>query len=135
MEIMANSNNVLRGGLTTKHVDVTELLANVTFEGGSAEILRPTPNRQQQEWTYATPAKEFELRRIEVSSAHPYQSATNHDVEILIVTHSSKGTKAQIETSSVSTYLKRGQVCLIPYGVIYTIRANQPVTLYKATVP
>jgi mannose-6-phosphate isomerase class I len=41
MEIMANSNNVLRGGLTPKHADVPELLATLTFEGASAEILRP----------------------------------------------------------------------------------------------
>jgi mannose-6-phosphate isomerase class I len=135
IEIMANSNNVLRGGLTPKHVDVTELLANVTFECGPAEILRPTQNRPRQEWTYSTPATEFELRRIEVSASHPYQSATNHEVEILIVTHSRKGTRAEIETSGKSTSLKRGHVCLIPHGTTYTIRANQPITLYKATVP
>ena len=33
LEIMANSDNVLRGGLTPKHVDVPELLATLVFEG------------------------------------------------------------------------------------------------------
>src|SRR5262249_38765022 len=31
LEIMANSDNVLRGGLTAKHVDVPELLRTLTF--------------------------------------------------------------------------------------------------------
>ena len=37
VELMANSDNVLRGGLTTKHVDVPELLNILTFEGGTPE--------------------------------------------------------------------------------------------------
>ena len=35
---MANSDNVLRGGLTTKHVDVPELLRILTFEGGTPNV-------------------------------------------------------------------------------------------------
>ena len=31
-EVMANSDNVLRGGLTSKHVDVPELVSVVDFE-------------------------------------------------------------------------------------------------------
>ena len=135
MEIMANSNNVLRGGLTPKHVDLPELLANVTFEGSPAEILRPVHSPQQGEWTYSTPAKEFELRRIEVSSSHPYRSNSNHDVEILILINSSKDTRADVETSGKTISLKQGQVCLIPHGASYTIQTNQHITLYKATVP
>ena len=38
VELMANSDNVLRGGLTTKHVNVPELLKILTFEGGTPEI-------------------------------------------------------------------------------------------------
>ena len=42
VEIMANSNNVLRGGLTPKHVDVDELLRVLTFNPGQAEVLQPS---------------------------------------------------------------------------------------------
>ena len=41
VEIMAASDNVLRGGLTKKHVDVPELLACLDFAGGPARVLRP----------------------------------------------------------------------------------------------
>ncbi len=135
MEVMANSNNVLRGGLSPKHVDVTELLENISFEGGPAEILRPVQNRPKQEWIYRTPAREFELRRIDVSSSHPYRSDVDHDVEILILTHASKDARADIESVGKAIPLKQGQVCLIPHGTTYTIQANQHITLYKATVP
>jgi len=39
MELMANSDNVLRGGLTLKHVDVPELLKHVEFEETNPDIL------------------------------------------------------------------------------------------------
>ncbi len=40
---MASSNNVLRGGLTEKHVDVEELVNIVRFTGGATPVLRPMP--------------------------------------------------------------------------------------------
>ncbi|MEJ7679943.1 MAG: hypothetical protein WKG06_19210 [Segetibacter sp.] len=40
VELMANSDNVLRGGLTPKHIDVPELLKHITFEGIEPNILR-----------------------------------------------------------------------------------------------
>ncbi len=38
VELMANSDNVLRGGLTAKHVDVDELLAVARFEAGRPRV-------------------------------------------------------------------------------------------------
>ena len=135
IEVMANSNNVLRGGLTPKHVDVKELLENITFADGPAEILQPVQNPLKQEWIYRTPAEEFELGRIEVSSSHTYQCDSNHDVEILILTNASQDARANIETMGKAMPLEQGQVYLIPHGVIYTIQAKQHITLYKANVP
>lgn len=42
VEIMAASDNVLRGGLTPKHIDVDELLALVDFRPAEPPFLRPT---------------------------------------------------------------------------------------------
>ncbi|MCJ0902125.1 mannose-6-phosphate isomerase, class I [Rhodococcus sp. ARC_M6] len=63
VEIMANSDNVLRGGLTTKHVDVAELSKILDFNPISADVLRPHP--AATEFTYPTPAREFTLTRWE----------------------------------------------------------------------
>lgn len=64
VEIMANSDNVLRGGLTSKHVDVDELLEVLDFTPGWAG---PVPVEQQSEavYRYRTPAEEFSLWRLD----------------------------------------------------------------------
>lgn len=58
VEIMASSDNVLRGGLTPKHVDVAELSSVLVFESGDVEVRRAGGGR------YATPAREFELSKV-----------------------------------------------------------------------
>ncbi|SOD65127.1 mannose-6-phosphate isomerase, type 1 [Streptomyces zhaozhouensis] len=62
VEIMANSDNVLRCGLTPKHVDVPELLRVVRFASGDPGVLRPEPDATGAE-VYATPIDEFQLSR------------------------------------------------------------------------
>lgn len=62
VEIMANSDNVLRGGLTPKHVDVPELLRVLDFE--PADIAAITPGDEDRPtFRYPTPAPEFALSR------------------------------------------------------------------------
>ncbi|MGW3492435.1 mannose-6-phosphate isomerase, class I [Streptomyces sp. NPDC001020] len=63
VEIMANSDNVLRCGLTPKHVDVPELLRIVRFEAGDPGVLRPTASPAGEEEVYETPVDEFRLSR------------------------------------------------------------------------
>jgi mannose-6-phosphate isomerase len=63
VEIMANSDNVLRGGLTPKHVDVPELLRVLDFHAAPPPVLTARPDG---DWArYATPSEEFRLRRAE----------------------------------------------------------------------
>ncbi|MFJ9967827.1 mannose-6-phosphate isomerase, class I [Streptomyces avermitilis] len=62
VEIMANSDNVLRCGLTPKHVDVPELLRVVRFEASDPGVLRPEASPDGEE-VYATPIDEFRLSR------------------------------------------------------------------------
>ncbi|MFI6088965.1 mannose-6-phosphate isomerase, class I [Streptomyces sp. NPDC051218] len=62
VEIMANSDNVLRCGLTPKHVDVPELLRIVRFEPTDPGVLRPEASPDGEE-VYETPIDEFRLSR------------------------------------------------------------------------
>lgn len=55
VEVMANSDNVLRGGLTAKHVDVPELVKVLVFETTDA------PRVKVVDGTYETPIDEFQL--------------------------------------------------------------------------
>ncbi len=66
VELMANSDNVLRGGLTPKHVDVPELLRVLDFHAGPPPVLTGVP---EGDWVrYDTPAEEFLLRRCAATS-------------------------------------------------------------------
>ena len=65
IEIMASSDNVLRGGLTPKHVDVAELLRVLDFAAPEVPLLRP--QRAGIELIYETPAREFRLSRLDVT--------------------------------------------------------------------
>ncbi len=69
IEIMANSDNVLRGGLTPKHVDVPELLRVLDFHPTPPPIVVGNPDG---DWVrYDTPAEEFLLRRFDGSPGRP----------------------------------------------------------------
>jgi mannose-6-phosphate isomerase len=65
VEVMANSNNVLRGGLTKKHVDVPELLKLLDFTPGLPEVMDAV-EQSPGVFRYPTPAPEFALWRLEL---------------------------------------------------------------------
>ncbi|MGH3783006.1 MAG: mannose-6-phosphate isomerase, class I [Pseudonocardiaceae bacterium] len=64
VEISANSDNVLRGGLTSKHIDVPELLRVLDFSSGALPVQRGEPVGPH-ETAYRTLAEEFQLTRLE----------------------------------------------------------------------
>ena len=83
VEIMANSDNVLRGGLTPKHVDVPELLATLTFEARRLEVLHPQA-AGRGESVFRTQTEEFELGLVRVAPGDPHPSPPGRGVEILL---------------------------------------------------
>jgi mannose-6-phosphate isomerase len=62
VEVMASSDNVLRGGLTPKHVDVEELCRVLRFEDSDVSVLQPIA--AAGEARYQTLASEFALSRV-----------------------------------------------------------------------
>jgi mannose-6-phosphate isomerase len=68
VEIMASSDNVLRGGLTQKHVDAGELLRVLDFKDGSVPVL-PGEDRRPGERVFVTEAPEFELSMLDLAGA------------------------------------------------------------------
>jgi phosphomannomutase len=135
VELMANSNNVLRGGLTPKHIDVPELLRNITFDGTDAEVLHGRRLAETQEWIYPTPAAEFELSRIELDAACSYKCRPGHSVEILIVLSAPSEKPITVRTATQTRTFERGQAFLVPHGATYELSARGPATLFKAAVP
>jgi mannose-6-phosphate isomerase len=70
VELMAASDNVLRGGLTPKHVDVDELLAVLRFEVLDDPILPVTPVAPGVS-TWAVPVRDFVLYRVDLDGTRP----------------------------------------------------------------
>jgi mannose-6-phosphate isomerase len=60
---MANSDNVMRGGLTPKYVNVDELLAILDFTPGLRGLITPV-EESPGVWRYPTPDREFALWRL-----------------------------------------------------------------------
>lgn len=67
VEIMAASDNVLRGGLTPKRIDVPELLAILDPTPGEVPVLRPAEGRAIT--AYPVPVPDFALSRVTVDGA------------------------------------------------------------------
>ncbi|MEU3098688.1 mannose-6-phosphate isomerase, class I [Streptomyces sp. NPDC006967] len=85
VEIMANSDNVLRCGLTPKHVDVPELLRIVRFEARDPGVLRPEAGPDGEE-VYETPIDEFRLSRYVLPEAGTAHDLTLTTPQILLCT-------------------------------------------------
>jgi len=131
LEIMANSDNVIRGGLTPKHVEQAELLRNVTFQPGPAELLRPE-EQSSGERVYACPAREFFLTRIPVSNKRDRVHQGSGSVEILFCLKGACGV-TDLETGR-EIVVSRGNALLVS-AAVEAYRMQGEATLYRASVP
>ncbi|WP_326582349.1 mannose-6-phosphate isomerase, class I [Streptomyces sp. NBC_00481] len=123
VEIMANSDNVLRCGLTPKHVDVPELLRIVRFEATDPGVLRPEASPDGEE-VYETPIDEFRLSRFVLPEATAPHDLTRATPQILLCTAGS--VRAGEHT------LAPGQSVFVPADE--KAEVSGPGTLFRATV-
>jgi mannose-6-phosphate isomerase len=129
LEIMANSDNVLRGGLTRKNVDLPALLSILRFEGAPLEVREAQaagPGLQ----VFRTPATEFELALVEVEPRTPFASEPGRGVEILLVLDG----EGLLRAEDVVRPLGRGQALFVPASTRrYTVEGES--RLARASVP
>ncbi|KND44325.1 MULTISPECIES: mannose-6-phosphate isomerase, class I [Streptomyces] len=123
VEIMANSDNVLRCGLTPKHVDVPELLRIVRFEATDPGVLRPEASPDGEE-VYETPIDEFRLSRYVLPEATAAHDLTRATPQILLCTAGS---------------VRAGEHTLAPGESVFVpadekAEVSGPGTLFRATV-
>lgn len=125
IELMANSDNVLRGGLTTKHVDILELIHQVKFIPTYPNVLK---GKALNEWetTYACPVPDFGLTKITLSQGKTYTIHTS-GLEMVLLT--------QGEIQLDILHLKAGEVAMLPAGQLVVLTANSDSVLFKAFVP
>ncbi|MFW6099269.1 MAG: mannose-6-phosphate isomerase, class I, partial [Thermodesulfobacteriota bacterium] len=130
VEVMASSDNVLRGGLTPKHVDVGELLKVVDFEPVPVQPVDPLKGRSGER-VYLTPAAEFRLSRLSIAPDMPFAGLQDRNVEILLCMEG-EATLTDVARSE-SVFIQKGTSVLVPSSVPgYEIQGS--AALYKATV-
>jgi len=127
IELMANSDNVLRGGLTPKHIDVPELLKHTRFEAVQPQILKGEAAASPAEKVYPSPAPDFVVSRIALQPGTIYEH-TSQAAEILLVLSG-----GAVITGSDQLELHKGQAVFVGSGETYRISGK--ALLYKATVP
>jgi mannose-6-phosphate isomerase len=131
VELMANSDNVMRGGLTTKHVDVPELLRILTFEGGTPEVIDGTVI-SKQERVYRTPAEEFELSRISVAAGDRYTGEATYGPKAMMALQGA----GSLTAAGRSLSLKRGSIAFAPCGAQFVIEAkSEDLIVFQAGLP
>ncbi|WBB58986.1 mannose-6-phosphate isomerase, class I [Streptomyces sp. WMMC500] len=126
VEIMASSDNVLRCGLTPKHVDVPELLKIVSFVPGTPDVLRAGPDGR-----YAVPVDDFRLHRHDLDEA-PVTVAAPADgagPQILLCTD---GSAELTNAAGEHLALHRGESAFVP-AADGSLHATGSGTLFRAT--
>lgn len=126
MELMANSDNVLRAGLTPKHIDVPELMKHTVFESIQPQVMPGNPV-QSGERVYPCPVPDFGIARVDLTAGLSY-TGTAASLEIWAVTAGG----AVVNNSLV---LKRGEAFAVFANETYTIEASGDCTLFRAFVP
>lgn len=128
VEIMANSDNVLRAGLTDKHIDVPELMKHVRFEE-TVPVILGSHARQQEEIQFSVPTPEFELYQYFLENES--RQLQSYSAEIILVLN---GSIQLIEDEQILE-LKKGEAAFVLAGTEYTLQETEPAEVYRAAVP
>ena len=131
IELMANSDNVLRGGLTKKFIDVPELLRILDFE---PTRFRKAAVRRTKDgaYEYESPADEFLLSRICMRGKNVHEERDNRSVFILLCTEGRISLQAPRKGEEMA--IKKGDSVLIPAST-GSYRISGHGVLFRASVP
>lgn len=129
VELMTNSDNVLRGGLTHKHIDVPELLKYVNCEETVPDILNGRINNRH-ETVFKTPAPEFQLSYISLYKGENF-IFTSRTGEILVLV---EGT-AKFISGAEKIKLNSGEAVFVTAGQDIEVQSTGKTLIYRASVP
>jgi mannose-6-phosphate isomerase len=123
VEVMASSDNVLRGGLTSKHVDLAALIEVLDFSDGRVPVIHPVlgPGGLR----YPVPIEDFDLTRVQLGTDPG--SLTTRGPQVLLCTEG----RAVLGAGDGDLVLGKGQSAFVPAGEPVT--ACGPAVLYRTT--
>jgi len=138
VEIMANSDNVLRGGMTGKHIDVRELLRVCRFEPTEPAVLTGERSVRASAGecdrvVYAPPFEEFELLQVRPTKT-PCRFGGRGGPLIVLCTAGTVDVAAAGSNQGAGERLGPGRSAFIPGAVVECELAGDGVA-YIARVP
>ena len=127
IELMANSDNVLRGGLTPKHIDIEELLEHIKFEPTYPNILNGDL-KNSNEVQFPCPVPDFGLTKITLSQGESYTNETNSFEMFLVL-------QGEVHLDGID--LKAGELAAVKAGASYHIQqsGSETAVIFKSFVP
>jgi mannose-6-phosphate isomerase len=123
VEVMAGSDNVLRGGLTAKHVDLAALIEVLDFTDGRVPVIHPVLGTGGLR--YPVPVEDFDLTRCQLDAQSG--TLTTRGPQVLLCT---EGT-AVLTSADGEVTLQKGGSAFVPARTPVT--ASGPAVLYRAT--
>jgi mannose-6-phosphate isomerase len=123
VEVMAGSDNVLRGGLTGKHVDLAALIEVLDFTDGRVPVIGPVLGPAGLR--YPVPVEDFDLTRCQLDAQSG--TLTTRGPQVLLCT---EGT-AVLGSGDVEVTLRQGESAFVPAGT--PVSARGPAVLYRGT--
>lgn len=129
IELMACSDNVIRGGLTPKHIDIPELLKVIDCREVEPQIIPPAPT-DKLAFTYSTPAKDFALENLNCPQGAQIQGKTQSATILLVMQGSVK-----LHEKSTALSLKQGESAFICADTEYQIEGIEQGYCVLAKLP
>ncbi|MCP5063031.1 MAG: mannose-6-phosphate isomerase, class I [Ignavibacteriae bacterium] len=134
IECMANSDNVVRAGLTRKHKDVETLLSILEFEKSLNEKI--IPNFDFTKFIYPTPNSEFELSSNNYLNSEEQIINNNSSVKIILVTYGILIVEWIENDVIFSREFEQGEAILIPGNLkSYKLTNNNSTKFVMVEVP
>lgn len=127
IEVMANSDNVLRAGLTDKHIDVPELMNHVVFEETIPDVLHQSSSVEKH---FHSPAEEFVLSQYELEKDIPLNIHSTSG-EIWFVTEGDM----KVQANENNMNLSRGQGIFVSSGTSVKLLPATKSELFRVSVP
>ncbi len=134
IECMANSDNVVRAGLTNKFKDVNTLLKIMRYDFEEYEII----NREMKvdEVSYKTPAEEFEVSYSKKGTGYFEKIKSDDKPEVYLITDGNLKISWTTGDGVMSQKFSKGESFLIPAFLSeFEISSGEGVSFYKVKIP
>ena len=128
IELMACSDNVIRGGLTPKHVDIEQLLKIIDCSEIIPQIIAPAPKNQV--YTYPTPIADFALSNMPYAKNTEISDRTLNGTILLVMAG-----EITLEAAQQKLTLKQGQAAFIEADTDYRVHGMQEGYAVLAGLP